>query len=56
MYPLVDFLLVVQHYKGLGGHGVTVKDETQISSLAFHIGEVDEGRVQPEKREKMATK
>lgn len=46
--PLVDFLLVVQHHKGLGGDGVSVEDEAEVAALALHVGEVRQGRVQPE--------
>lgn len=48
VYPLVHFLLVVQHHEGLWRNGVTIEDEAQVSSLAFHVCEVDESSVQPE--------
>lgn len=46
VYPLVDFLLVVQHDKRLRGDGVSVEDETEITALALHVGEVSQGCVQ----------
>lgn len=46
VYPLVDFLLVVQHDKRLRGDGVSVEDETEVTALALHVGEVSQGGVQ----------
>lgn len=46
VYPLVDFLLVVQHHKGLRRDGVAIEDETQVTALTLHIREVDQGGVQ----------
>lgn len=46
VYPLVHLLLVVQHDKGLGGDGVAVEDEAEVTALALHVGEVDQRGVQ----------
>lgn len=48
VYPLVDLLLVVKNYKGLGGHSFPVEDEAEVSSLALHVCEVYEGGVESE--------
>lgn len=46
VYPLVDPLLVVQHDKRLGGDGVSIENETEVTALALHVGEVRQGCVQ----------
>lgn len=46
VYPLVDFLLVVQHDKRLRGDGISVEDETEVTTLALHVGEVSQSCVQ----------
>lgn len=46
VYPLVDFLFVVQHNKRLGGDGVAVEDETEVAALTLHVCEVYQGSVQ----------
>jgi len=46
VYPLVDFLFVVQHNKGLGGDGIAIEDETEVPALTLHVCEVYQGRVQ----------
>lgn len=45
--PLVDFLFVVQHNKRFGGDGIAIKDETEVSTLTFHIRKVYQGCIQP---------
>lgn len=52
VYPLVDFLFVVQNNKRLGGDGIAVEDETEVTALTLHIREVYEGGVQPTHRHK----
>lgn len=47
VYPLVHFLLVIQHHEGLGGDGVAVEDEAEVATLALHVREVDQRSVQP---------
>lgn len=47
VYPLVHFLLVIQHHEGLGGDGVAVEDEAEVATLALHVCEVDQRGVQP---------
>lgn len=46
VYPLVDFLFVVQHDKRLGGDGIAVEDETEVTALTLHVCEVYQGSVQ----------
>lgn len=46
VYPLVHFLLIIQHDKGLGGDGVAVEDETEVTPLTLHVREVYQGGVQ----------
>lgn len=46
VYPLVDFLFVVQHNKRLRGDGISVKDEAEVAALTLHVREVYQGRVQ----------
>lgn len=46
VYPLVDFLFVVQHNKRLGGDGVAIEDETEVPALTLHVCEVYQGSVQ----------
>lgn len=46
VYPLVDFLLVVQHDERLGGDGVAIEDETEVPALTLHVCEVYQGGVQ----------
>ena len=50
VYPLVDFLFVVQNNKRLGGDGIAVEDETEVTALTLHICEIYEGGVQPTNR------
>lgn len=45
VYPLVDFLFVVQHNKGLWGDGIAVEDEAEVTALALHVCEVYQGSV-----------
>lgn len=47
VYPLVHFLLIIQHHEGLGGDGVAVEDEAEVTTLALHVREVDQRSVQP---------
>lgn len=46
VYPLVDFLFVVQHDKRLWGDGVAVEDETEVAALTLHVCEVYQCSVQ----------
>ncbi len=46
VYPLVDFLFVVQHDKRLGGDGVAVENETEVATLTLHVCEIYQGSVQ----------
>ena len=46
MYPLVDFLFIVQHNKRLWGDGVAIEDEAEVTALALHVREVYQGSVQ----------
>lgn len=45
VYPLVDFLFIVQHNKRLRGDGVAVEDEAEVTTLALHVCEVYQGSV-----------
>ena len=56
VYSLVHFRFVVQNHKGLGGGRVAVEDETKISTLTFHIIEVDEGGVESKLKEREETR
>lgn len=47
VYPLVDFLFVVQNDKRLRRDGVAIEDEAQVTTLTLHISEIYEGGVQP---------
>lgn len=46
VYPLVDFLFIVQHDKRLRGDGIAVEDETEVTALTLHVCEVCKGSVQ----------
>lgn len=46
VYPLVDFLFIIQHNKRLWGNSIAVKDETEVAPLAFHVSEVYQGCIQ----------
>lgn len=41
VYPLKDFLFVVQHNKRLRADGIAIEDETEVATLALHVCEVD---------------
>lgn len=40
VYPLVDFLFVVQHNKRLRADGIAIEDETEVATLTLHVCEV----------------
>lgn len=50
VYPLVHFLFIIQHDKGLGGDGVAIEDETEVTPLTLHVREVYQGGVQSENK------
>lgn len=41
VYPLIDFLFIVQHNKRLRADSITIEDETEVATLALHVCEID---------------
>ena len=51
VYSLVHFCFIVQNHKRLGGFGLAVENEAEISALTLHISEVYESGVKSKSRE-----
>lgn len=41
VYPLIDFLFIVQHNKRLRADSIAIEDETEVATLALHVCEID---------------